>query len=519
MFWQRSIPGNLVIKDHVIQYVETRFSQGSLGIKRVNQRFLPEGILSEGKIIDFETLSIILEQCVEEWKIKGKHVRFALPNQMLVVRHLTVPATINEEDIKAYLYLELGSSIHLPFQDPVFDFTIVSSDNTGKEIQLFAAPEEELLGYVHLFETVKLDAVAIVPPQVGAYGLLQGMDLAGNTDHLMIIQYDIQDVNVSIFHRQVPLLIRQLKFDTELKDWEIQYGRSEVGEFKWVGEPEKFQLAAEDIFTEIGKVVDYYRYNNGGDQDQSIGNIFLCGDLPDLEYVSDSLTDRLGVQSFVATGDSSDLPDVLQPSFFMAAGLSFSGNLNLLPQKEAKDFRKFRYLLWVIIILMVFMAGGWIVYDVTLKKQAVQSELKAVEKLSEIRQKQLLESEQKSVRSTHEKLINWAEAEQLPSVYLLDQITSSLPEHGYLLSLGMVEGNELKLVVQFDAYREAAYYLYRLKQSPTFSTALLKTVTAQPTNDENLLNSEITPRYMAEYALQIDKSTVKAETLKEGREH
>src|SRR5690606_19109049 len=112
---------NIIIKDHVIRYVGIKDSN-PLVVQRFRERYLPKGIVIEGKIQDRETLTLILEECVADWGIKNKEVRFIIPDSFVVIRKTAIPADVEEDEISGFLYLELGASIHLPFEDPVIDY-------------------------------------------------------------------------------------------------------------------------------------------------------------------------------------------------------------------------------------------------------------------------------------------------------------------------------------------------------------------------------------------------------------
>src|SRR4051794_24272580 len=111
---------NLVLNDHSIRYLELK-QTNSLTAHKWSERFLPPGIISNGKITDIDSLTNILEECIDEWKIQRRQVRFIVPDPVVIIRKVTVPADIRDDEMKGYLYLEIGSSIHLPFEEPVFD--------------------------------------------------------------------------------------------------------------------------------------------------------------------------------------------------------------------------------------------------------------------------------------------------------------------------------------------------------------------------------------------------------------
>ncbi|MEH7082380.1 hypothetical protein V7139_06545 [Neobacillus drentensis] len=58
---------NITIKDYAIRFVELKHTQ-FLEVQRMGEYYLPAGLITEGKILDFDTLATILEQCVSDLK-------------------------------------------------------------------------------------------------------------------------------------------------------------------------------------------------------------------------------------------------------------------------------------------------------------------------------------------------------------------------------------------------------------------------------------------------------------------
>lgn len=52
-------------------------------------------------------------------------MRFLVPDSRLVIRKVAIPKDIKDDEIKGYLYLEMGTSIHLPFEEPIFDVVLL----------------------------------------------------------------------------------------------------------------------------------------------------------------------------------------------------------------------------------------------------------------------------------------------------------------------------------------------------------------------------------------------------------
>ncbi len=194
----------MIINDHSIRYLELKQANPPIAY-RCGERLLPAGIINNGKIQDYETLVMILEECVTEWKIKKRPVRFLIPESFVIIRKLTIPANVDNDEIKGYLYLELGTSIHLPFDEPVFDAVVFSEDEEKKEILIFAAQEENVMEYVDLFEELNLDPIEAEISPLALYRLYYHLDQAKEDEDLLIVQFDLNTVNICIFEKHIPI--------------------------------------------------------------------------------------------------------------------------------------------------------------------------------------------------------------------------------------------------------------------------------------------------------------------------
>ena len=76
---------NIIITDRCIRYLELKQAKPPVAAKW-GERLLPNGLISNGKIQDYETLVMILEECVDEWKIRNRKVRFLIPESLVIIR-------------------------------------------------------------------------------------------------------------------------------------------------------------------------------------------------------------------------------------------------------------------------------------------------------------------------------------------------------------------------------------------------------------------------------------------------
>ncbi|MBI0576510.1 pilus assembly protein PilM [Neobacillus cucumis] len=281
---------NLVLNDHSVRLVELKQANPPT-VQRWNERFLPPGLISDGKIADVESLSGILEECIEEWKIQRRSIRFIVPDQLVIIRKVSIPAEIQDDELKGYLYLELGSSIHLPFEEPVFDYYLLEDNGKTKELLLFAAPEQHVTEYADLFSQLKLNPLAADISPLALYRLYHTLEMNRPNEVLFTIQFDLTSVNLCIFEETVPLVMRQFPLPFNLEQWEIKRNALGIMDYKFIGESEELAIQIEDIFREINMLHDFYRYSLSNDK-QDVTKFLLNGDHPMLTAIYDEMVER-----------------------------------------------------------------------------------------------------------------------------------------------------------------------------------------------------------------------------------
>ncbi|MEH7504262.1 hypothetical protein V7152_19980 [Neobacillus drentensis] len=78
-------------------------------------------------------------------ELSKRTVRFLVPDPFVLIRKIAIPKDINEEEIRGYIYGN-WTSIHMPFEEPEFDYFLQeNSDSETNDLLLFAAPENVIL--------------------------------------------------------------------------------------------------------------------------------------------------------------------------------------------------------------------------------------------------------------------------------------------------------------------------------------------------------------------------------------
>ncbi|RBW71589.1 hypothetical protein [Bacillus taeanensis] len=109
-----------------------------------------------------------------------------------------------------------------------------------------------------------------------------------------MIKYDIDALNVSIFHDHKPVFIRHIMLSTSYEKWEKK--RSAIGTevLKWIGEQTALEEKISSSITEIRRIMDFYRFTmNKGEQE--VGHILLTGDHPEYKVIENKLRDAFNI--------------------------------------------------------------------------------------------------------------------------------------------------------------------------------------------------------------------------------
>jgi type IV pilus assembly protein PilM len=299
---------NIVFTDHCIRFLELKQSSAIL-VSSMDERLLPDGVIKGGRIIDRETLLFILEECIDDWKIKRKSVRFVVPDPFVVLRKVSIPTDIRADEMEGYLFLEIGSSIHLPFEDPVFDYSLLERSGENQEILLVASQEEIVGSYKELLEEVKLKpAAADIAPLALYRSILHEGKVLPN-EHTMLLHMDEQLLTISIFHKHEPIFTRPIVLEAEMAD----------------KAPEQVYPVTilRDALNEIEKVMNFYRYSlNKGEQ--SVEKAVVSGDHPRLNELKEQLQERGSIPvEFLQLKNAVTLNDErVLPGFAIALGLA-----------------------------------------------------------------------------------------------------------------------------------------------------------------------------------------------------
>lgn len=322
---------NLVIEDYAIRMVD--YTGGGLSkVKIVQEKAIPNGLLEHGRISDEMEFYDFIKDTVQDWGIKRRNVRFYVPDSLLIMKKVEFPTDLKDEDIKGHFYMELGQTLYLPFDNPIFDvYPLPQSDMTSqnREGLLFSVPEEELNKYIEIFEDAGLKPVVADVRPIGIYRYYYAMHPNLNTDEaILFFEQNLNSINISIFSQHKPEFLRYLDLDLSLDDWEAKVNEEDNSvSWNYLGDYQYFIGMIDDQMIELERMMNFYRYSlHKGEK--AVSKIILLGDFPDLALVHEKIAQLSPapveiLDAYLSPEKTSQVPRVYIP----ALGLALKGEI------------------------------------------------------------------------------------------------------------------------------------------------------------------------------------------------
>lgn len=329
----------LDIKKNVIRFVVLK-STNPVVIHKKGELVLKASIFKNGKFANKNLLYEGLKQLFKEHHIKNPHVIFSAFNHELLIRSIPDNGMRNEKEVKQFLFLELGESISVPFEQPIFDLLIFEKQNARqkKQVKKKAAKKNT--------KTVKRDRMVVdgeiyfvaasekTLTEVGdeiqrAGGIPSAVDLnsvaytrAINrnikwTDVLLLIEVDCGVATFTIFENHIPIYSQYEEYNSA--NWKYVANDDDTYQAEF-NKPKEIEELGE--LADITKNILYY-YTSTLSNGKKLDKIYLVGENPLLfKNVLSSIEKRVEIPVIaVNTEKRFSIPS----PYLLAAGLAMKG--------------------------------------------------------------------------------------------------------------------------------------------------------------------------------------------------
>ncbi|MCP3030461.1 hypothetical protein LF817_03820 [Halobacillus sp. A1] len=309
---------NMIIKEHTIRYIISTPNERER-ISDFGEVFLPNDLIVEGVITDERKFIMQIEDILIDHKLKARDLYFCVPDASAIIRHHSLPDQINWDEIKGYLYSQLGETVHLPFEAPVFDFVKLGMADGEKHILFVAYPEERLEQLRSSFKEAKLIPKAADLSSLSTYRFYEEQNEVSEGEHNLMVEWNADGIMLTFFHDGIPQFSRQMKSTLDRNGWKVR-SEGEKTWVRWEGELDSLRNYVREQLKEITKILSFYKFSvKEGEAD--ISKVILSGDWCYRKELEEQLEDflKIPVQWMKLSGLNVELPN----HFVDAVGLSY----------------------------------------------------------------------------------------------------------------------------------------------------------------------------------------------------
>ncbi|MEC5421939.1 pilus assembly protein PilM [Virgibacillus sp. C22-A2] len=268
---------NIVITNKVLRYTYHKNTSVD-GVVTHGEVVLPPGVIKDGTIENRSILLEILNKLVQKYKWKRKKLYFCVPDDTVVIRKLKIPVSLSKDEADGYIKTQIGNSFYLPFANPAIAIEFLESDETSRNILIFAYPKEKLTAFEAVFEAAGLKPIAADLTSLSVYRYYY-VSKKEDKDHVLLIHWNQDALVLTAFQRDKAIFSRYMKIDSP--------------EEENTGEDLRIRIVDEYII-EINRIIDFYHYSITKGEAQ-INQLLLSGDTPFLETAKKRLSDAVTI--------------------------------------------------------------------------------------------------------------------------------------------------------------------------------------------------------------------------------
>jgi type IV pilus assembly protein PilM len=254
-----------------------------------------------------------LNKFVTIHQLKGCAAVLNVPSERTILRYLQLPP-LPDKVLRNTVQMELGVSIHLPFDNPAFDVVRVPSLNPNPPTEaneavsycLVAAPRSLVDHLVELAVKAGLNPIAVDVVPLALRRIFRPDHLQEDSLNLCVY-VDNRDITIAVFVGDYMYFVRTMPYLL----------RGEVDGYTMSG-------YASDLGSEMERVVNFFNYNLSP-VERALAAVQVHSVVPDIDPLIELLQQRLGCPVYRVKPEvawESDIDPELQPALYPAIGLA-----------------------------------------------------------------------------------------------------------------------------------------------------------------------------------------------------
>lgn len=126
MLFKKTYSG-IDIKEKIIYLVSVKFGKKGPQITKLESLSVEDELLEGGRVRDSDELIKLLKDFRSKEKKFAKQVHLSIPTQHVILRQIDTLPDLPEKELDKLLKFEIGESIHLPFDSPIYECIKIGS--------------------------------------------------------------------------------------------------------------------------------------------------------------------------------------------------------------------------------------------------------------------------------------------------------------------------------------------------------------------------------------------------------
>ncbi|OKP90624.1 hypothetical protein A3842_03365 [Paenibacillus sp. P3E] len=521
------VPGHraigISIEESAVRYISLKHNK-TWEVRKKGTLALPTGMIVENQIADSEALLDVLKPWVKQQGLRGAKVSLAIPPAQIIIRQMVIPST-NEKQLDQLVKLEVETGLHLPFDNPVYDYVTTGVDFDGDQTHLlvFAAPRLPIQQYIDLLESAGLRVRTV---EISATALARSIHLVHGEafTETMLIHLERSMLDIYMFRDGNPVFIRTINVA------DLQQGRIETAftpdmavyeaEAAAAAEEMEVSLSPEqmvEITAEISRMLNFYQYSLH-DGSTRIGNIVITGTSTVRRQLHEELRQSLSEQEIVPVHldqlEAGAAQDAELNSYRVATGAALGSSIrhiDLFP-REDREARFFPYVAMVLAGIWLLGAIGTGIYFASNKGRISEQaeQLQGLQDRSAMMQLELSKlNNSGSVKLDRKAAIDEILKYKLNIVSVLNELAQGLPQGSSLRTINYIYLTSIDLTVNVPAMEDASLYLANLRKMSFSVEASILKLSEGDMKENSQASASLTKSYTAVYKVNLAKGNPK----------
>lgn len=281
---------SIEINDYVVRALVVKGQE--LEQASVYEVELPQGVMEEASIQDEMALFDVLKAHASKWGGKNQNVRFFVPDPSVLLKAFDHPNDVETNKLKEFVEMELGHTIHLPFENPLID--VYDPQEGDGQAMMFAAASDEVYKYMDLFLDIKMHpTVADIRPLCNLR-VVEHMQLLDEEKTYLVANWLINELSICIYSNGHVDFLRYQPIPTDLNEWRAKPLTDDELEFVYNGELDDYRMTVSDQVLELDRIMNFFRFSlHKGEK--AVDEIIVMGDNPILTTIHAFLQNNLAV--------------------------------------------------------------------------------------------------------------------------------------------------------------------------------------------------------------------------------